>query len=167
MIECRGKEGEVKVINFKLDRPILPYCPLHPRGDSPTDARLGGAEVKWRDERIPKHTLRADRHHTASAGQDLAVELIPVPGPSGAPLGVDHTFAQTTKGVAEAARRSGNEIGSRGGGAIRANHSRDTRQRAVYDRPLRYQSTVTTTLLVCPGSVRLKADDPVRRELQI
>src|SRR5258708_26365982 len=131
MIECRGRTAEVQVIIFKFDRPIPPYCPPHTRADSPTDARPGGAEVKWRDERIPKHTLRADRHHTASAGQDLAVELIPVPGPSGAPLGVDHTFAQTTKGVAEAARRSGNEIGSRGGGALRANHSPDTGQRTV------------------------------------
>src|SRR5947209_2449743 len=79
------------------------------RAGSPADARLGGAEVKWRDER--------------RAGQDLAVELVPVPGPSGPPLGVDHTFAQTTEGVAEPARRSRNEISSRGSGAIRANHS--------------------------------------------
>src|SRR4029077_13641948 len=98
------------------------------------DARLGDAEVKWRDERIRKHTPRDwsdDRHHTASAGQDLAVELIPVVGPSGAPLGIDHTFAQTTKGVAEPARRSRNEISSRGSGAIRANNSCDAGQSAV------------------------------------
>src|SRR5262244_1157673 len=50
--------AEIQVIIFKFDRPILPYCPLHTRADSPADARLGDAEVKWRDERIHKHTLR-------------------------------------------------------------------------------------------------------------
>src|SRR5262245_45627279 len=133
IIECHSATAEIQVIIFKFDRPILPYCPLYTRADSPADARLGGAEVKWRDERIPKHTLRErnDRHHTASAGQDLAIELIPVVGPSGAPLGIDHTFAQTTKGVAEPARRSRNEISSRASSAIRPNHSRDAGQRAV------------------------------------
>src|SRR5262249_19763538 len=125
--------AEIQVIISKLDRPSLPYCPLHTRADSPADPRLGGTEVKWRDKRIPKHTLRErnDRHHTATAGQHLAVELIPVPGPSGAPLGVGHTFAQTTEGVTEPARRSRNEISSRGSGAIRANNSCDAGQSAV------------------------------------
>jgi len=54
--------------------------PLPTRADSPADARLGGGEVKWRDDRrIRKNTLRGQRnelHQTASGGRDLAVELI-------------------------------------------------------------------------------------------
>ena len=71
--------------------------PLHTRADSPADARLGGAEVKWRDDRrIRKYTRRGWRnelHQTASGGRDLAVELILVVRPSGTTLGIDHTFA--------------------------------------------------------------------------
>src|SRR5262249_10708536 len=131
--ECHSATAKIQVIVFKLDRPIVPECPLHTRADSPADARLGSGEVKWRDERIHKHTLwgRNDRHNTASGGQDLAAKLIFVVRQSGAPLGLAHTLAQPTKVVAEPARGSGNEIGSRGGGAIRANHSRDAGQRAV------------------------------------
>jgi hypothetical protein len=65
--------------SFKLDRPIVPECPLHTRADSPADARLGGGEAKWRDDRrIRKNTLRGqwnELHQTASGGRDLAVEL--------------------------------------------------------------------------------------------
>src|SRR5262249_14153461 len=47
--------------------------PLHTRADSPADARLGGGEVKWRDDRrIRKNTLRGQRdqlHQTASGGE--------------------------------------------------------------------------------------------------
>src|SRR5262249_3367407 len=128
IIECHGATAEIQVIIFKFDRPILPYCPLHARADSPADARLGGAEVKWRDDRrIRKYTRRGRRnelHQTASGGRDLAVELILVVRPSGAPLGIDHTLAQTTEGVAEPARRSGNEISSRGSESSGAHRSR-------------------------------------------
>ena len=67
---------------FKLDRPIVPECPLHTRADSPAEARLGGGGVKGRDDRrIRKHTCRGwrnDLHQTASGRRDLAVDLIPV-----------------------------------------------------------------------------------------
>ena len=85
--DCRNPSNQ---IIFKFDRPILPYRPLHTRANSPAHARLGGAEVKWgEDRRIHKHTLRGRRnelHLAASASRDLAVELILVVRPSGTPL---------------------------------------------------------------------------------
>src|SRR5262249_35449911 len=153
-----------------LDRPIFPECPLHAGTDSPAESRLGGGEAKWRyDRRICKNTLRGERcnlHRTVSGGRDLAGELILVACPSGAPLGIDHSLAQTIEGIADSTRCCRNEIGSRRSDASRANRSCDAGHSADQDRPFRLLTAVTT-LWVRPGSVRLDANDPVPRELKI
>src|SRR6478672_8646375 len=80
IIERHSAIAKIQVIIFELNRPIVPHCPLHTRAESPADARLRGAEVKWVDDRrIRKHT----RHGTA---RYLAVELIRVVCPGGAAL---------------------------------------------------------------------------------